>query len=116
MTIVHAQLVGEQAVLPRAEFEQLMELARRSEPIELRLEEEDVPTFGIMRLAEQGGAFDWLANEEESDVDNQCHCSETRLEAQIVSLSFVREMREPNLIAVWKSALDFLREADHWII
>jgi hypothetical protein len=65
MTIVHAQLVGDQAVLPRAEFERLMELARQTEPIDLRLEEEDVPTFGIMRLAEQGGAFDWLANEED---------------------------------------------------
>jgi len=65
MTVVHAQLVGEQAVLPRSEFERLMELARRSEPIDLRLEEEDVPTIGIMRLAEQGGAFDWLANKED---------------------------------------------------
>ena len=47
---------------------------------------------------------------------NQCHCSDTRLEAQIVSPSFVREMREPNLVAVWKSTLEFLREADHWVI
>jgi hypothetical protein len=65
MTVVHAQLVGEQAVLPRAEFERLAELARQSEPIDLRPEEEEVPTLGIMRLAEQGGAFDWLAHEED---------------------------------------------------
>ena len=65
MTIVHAQLVGERAVLPRVEFERLMELARQSEPIELHLQEEDVPAFGIMRLAEQGGAFDWLATEDD---------------------------------------------------
>jgi NAD-dependent SIR2 family protein deacetylase len=58
----------------------------------------------------------WIAGEAESDADNQCHCSETRLEAQIVSPSFVREMREPNLIAIWKSALDFLRDAEHWVI
>ena len=58
----------------------------------------------------------WIAAQEENFADNQCHCSETRLEAQIVSPSFVREMREPNLIAVWKSALDLLREADQWII
>jgi hypothetical protein len=63
MTIVHAQLVGEKAVLPRAEFERLMELARQMEPIELHVEEDDVPAFGIMRLAEHGGAFDWLASE-----------------------------------------------------
>ena len=65
MTIVHAQLVGNQAVLPRAEFERLMELARRSEEIDLHLDEESLPTLGIMRLAEQGGAFDWLAQEED---------------------------------------------------
>lgn len=46
----------------------------------------------------------------------KCHCSETQLETQLVSPSFIREMREPNLVAIWKSTLDFLREADRWII
>lgn len=50
------------------------------------------------------------------DADNKCHCSKTRLVPQIVSPSFVREMRDPNLAAVWKSALDLLREAEHWVI
>jgi hypothetical protein len=57
----------------------------------------------------------WHAMEIESNRRNQCHCSETRLETQIVSPSFVREMREPNLIAAWKSALDFLKDAERWI-
>lgn len=65
MTIVHAQLVGDQAILPRSEFERLMELARRSEPVDLRLTEDDLPAAGIMQLAEQGGAFDWLASDED---------------------------------------------------
>ncbi|ETX03194.1 MAG: hypothetical protein ETSY1_00940 [Candidatus Entotheonella factor] len=65
MTIVHAQLVGDKAVLPRAEFERLVELAQASEDIDLQMVEDDVPTVGIMRLAEQGGAFDWLADEDE---------------------------------------------------
>lgn len=65
MTVIHAQLVGDQAVLSRPEFDRLMELARRSEEIELHLDQEDVPVLGIMRLAEQGGAFDWLAGEED---------------------------------------------------
>lgn len=50
------------------------------------------------------------------DEYSECHCSATQLEAQIVSPSFVREMREPNLLGVWKSALDLLREADEWVI
>ena len=65
MTTLHAQLIGDKAVLPRAEFERLVELARRSEEVELQTDEEDVPTVGIMRLAEQGRAFDWLAEEED---------------------------------------------------
>lgn len=47
---------------------------------------------------------------------NVCDCSDTRLVAQIVSPSFVRSMSDPNLIAVWRNALDLLRGADHWLI
>jgi hypothetical protein len=63
MTKLHAQFVGDKAVLPRAEFERLVELARRSDEVELFMHEDDVLTLGIMRLAEQGGAFDWLNDE-----------------------------------------------------
>ena len=62
------------------------------------------------------GPIALLADAEGEDWDNECHCSDTQLEPQIVSPSFVREMREPNLIAIWKNALDFLREADHWLM
>jgi hypothetical protein len=62
------------------------------------------------------GPIAWIAGQPGNATENECHCSDTRLEAQIVSPSFIREMREPNLVAIWKSALDFLREAEHWII
>ena len=65
MTILHAQLIGDKTVLPRVELERLVALARRSEEIELRLETDETPTVGIMRLAEEGKAFDWLAEEED---------------------------------------------------
>jgi len=65
MTTLHAHIVGDKAVLPRAEFEQLVALAKRSEEITLQIEEDDLPTAGIMQLAEQGGAFAWLAEEED---------------------------------------------------
>jgi len=65
MTTVHAELIGNKALLSRNDLERLMELARRTEAVTLETTEEDVPTFGIMRLAEQGGAFDWLADEED---------------------------------------------------
>jgi len=63
MTTVHAQLVGDKAILSRTEFERLVALARKSDEVELQMQEEDLPTLGIMRLAELGGAFDWLADE-----------------------------------------------------
>ena len=65
MTTVHAQLIGDKVVLSRDEFECLVELARRSERIELQIEEDDVPTAAIMRLAETGGAFDFGKEEGE---------------------------------------------------
>ena len=64
MTILHAQLIGDKTVLLRSELERLVALARRSEEIELHLETNEIPTVGIMRLAEEGKAFDWLAEEE----------------------------------------------------
>ena len=63
MTTVHGELVGDKALLPRGDLDRLVELARRSEQVELDLRQEDVPASGIMRLAQQGGAFDWLAGE-----------------------------------------------------
>jgi hypothetical protein len=65
MTTLHAHLVGDKAVLPRVEFERLVELAKRSEEITIQIEEDDLPTAGIIQLAEQGGAFAWLAEEQD---------------------------------------------------
>ena len=65
MTILYAQLIGDKTVLLRTELEHLVELARRSEEIELHLEADETPTVGLMRLAEEGKAFDWLAEEED---------------------------------------------------
>jgi NAD-dependent SIR2 family protein deacetylase len=62
------------------------------------------------------GPIAWLAGRKKTAWTNECHCSETQLEPQIISPSFVREMREPNLIAVWKHALERLRAARHWVI
>jgi hypothetical protein len=66
MTIIHAQLFDDGAVLLRSEFERLVELARKSEEVEVQLQEDEAPTQSIMRLAEQGGAFDFWRNEGEN--------------------------------------------------
>jgi hypothetical protein len=66
MTIIHAQLIGDRALLTRDELERLLELARRTGPVEVELYEDDPPTLAIMRLAEQGCAFDFWREEGEN--------------------------------------------------
>ena len=59
MTTIHIQCIGDKALLPQSELEQLIDLAQQSAAITVQRQEEDVPTLGIMRLIEQGGAFDF---------------------------------------------------------
>jgi hypothetical protein len=65
MNTVHAQFVCDKAVLLQEELRRLLELARRAEEIELRIENEDIPTMGLMRLAEQAGSLDFWTEQGE---------------------------------------------------
>lgn len=59
MTTIHIQILGDHAVLPKSDLERLVELARMSEPVQLDVSSEELSTRDMMRLAEQGGAFDF---------------------------------------------------------
>jgi hypothetical protein len=93
------------------------------------------PATALRRLYKLHGSTNWLrcglcdrvyinprvdiavyAYDRETTPNNGCHCGHYKLEVQIVSPSFVRDMRAPNLISVWQSALNWLRTADDWII
>jgi hypothetical protein len=65
MTTIHVQHIGDKAVLPQQEFNRLLELARRGEEIMVQTPDDDVPTVDIMRLVEQGRAFDFWKEEGE---------------------------------------------------
>jgi hypothetical protein len=65
MATIHVQCIGDKALLSQSELERLVELAQRSEAITVLRQEDDVPTMGIMRLMEQGGAFDFWQEEGE---------------------------------------------------
>ena len=67
MKTIHAQIIGDNALLPRDELERLVELAQKCEKVELQMHEDDTPTLAVMRLAEQGGAFDFW-NQEGEDI------------------------------------------------
>lgn len=58
MTTIQAQILGDAAVVPRGDFERLLELARRSESIDLQVQARDeLSTHDVMSFAAQGGAF-----------------------------------------------------------
>jgi hypothetical protein len=59
MATIHIQCIGDKALLAQSDLERLVELAQRSEVITVLRQEDDVPTLGIMRFIEQGGAFDF---------------------------------------------------------
>jgi hypothetical protein len=59
MTTIQAQIVGDSAVVPRNDFDRLVELARRCEEIDLQVIGDPISTKDIMRLAEGSGAFDF---------------------------------------------------------
>jgi hypothetical protein len=47
---------------------------------------------------------------------NQCHCEYAPLEACMIAPSSVRDVRESNLLEIWRHSLEFLRRANDWII
>lgn len=59
MAIIHVQHVGDKALLEQSELTRLVELAQQHEEIVVKIHEDDIPTVGLMRLADQGGAFDF---------------------------------------------------------
>ncbi len=65
MTTIHVQRVGDKALLPQTELEQLVELARLHQVFAVETENDDVPTLAMMLLAEQSGAFDFWREEGE---------------------------------------------------
>jgi hypothetical protein len=53
---------------------------------------------------------------DEIDDANTCDCGFAPLEAHIVAPSIVREIRDSNLLDIWKNAQEVLRRASRWYI
>lgn len=63
------------------------------------------------------GAIAVQAFRNEIDSNNCCVCrDDARLQLHIVSPSLVRDIRDSNLLSVWRSALEWMRKADEWYI
>jgi hypothetical protein len=47
---------------------------------------------------------------------NTCHCEHNPLRPLLIGPSFIRDIRDPSLVQVWKSTIELLRTANRWII
>jgi hypothetical protein len=56
---IHVQVLGDQAVLPRSEFEKLLLLARAASEVEVQFGDLHETSPQFMRFIESGGAFDF---------------------------------------------------------
>jgi cobyrinic acid a,c-diamide synthase len=65
MSTIQVQTIGERAVLPRTDLDKIIELARRSEPLDIQFAEDDLLPGAMARMAAQGGAFDFWYDEAE---------------------------------------------------
>lgn len=54
--------------------------------------------------------------EHDTDEGNSCHCGYGPLEPVMVAPSSVRDIRDTNLLEIWRHATEFLRTASTWII
>jgi NAD-dependent SIR2 family protein deacetylase len=46
---------------------------------------------------------------------NSCHCGHGKLSLMLVTPSYIRDVREPNLLSIWQNALELLRTSDEWV-
>ncbi len=63
MVKLHTQQIGaEKTLVDRAEFQRLVDVARRVEKVELIEIQDDLPTEALVRLVEEAGSFRFLDN------------------------------------------------------
>jgi len=74
MTTIDAQVVGDQVVLPRGDWDQLISPVRNLEQVQIQSSEDDLPALGLTILAQEGRAFDWL-----KDDDDLCSLDDVKL-------------------------------------
>lgn len=63
-----------------------------------------------------GGIFEQAFREDKIDYNNTCVCGHGPVRTVIVAPSMVRSIQDPDLLTIWRSALESLRTADEWII
>lgn len=73
-------------------------------------------SFVLDDLAEPGNADNAGLQVLETSEADTCHCGHRPLRHVIIAPSYVRDVRDPILLEIWRNALEALRQADRWII
>lgn len=95
----------------------------------------DRPTTPVFRYYKLHGSVNWLRCElcehiyinprgaigalgfnDEQSPGNTCHCDHWPLRPVLVAPSLIRDVRDVNLLEIWKHALELLRTAEQWVI
>jgi hypothetical protein len=75
------------------------------------------PLCGFIYVNNVAGSIVYEAfREDKVDSSNTCVCGHAPVRPVIVAPSMVRSIKDPDLLTIWRSALEALRVADEWIV
>jgi hypothetical protein len=74
------------------------------------------PLCGFIYVNTTGDVVAQAFREGKVDYNNTCVCGHGPVRAVLVAPSMVRSVLDPNLLTIWRSALEALRLADEWVI
>ena len=74
------------------------------------------PLCGFVYINTVGSIHQQAFREDRIDYNNTCLCGHGPVRTVIVAPSMVRSIRDPDLLTIWRTALEALRTADAWII
>lgn len=74
------------------------------------------PLCGFIYVNTTGNIFREAYREGKIDYNNTCVCGHAPMQSVIVAPSMVRSIHDPNLLSIWRSALEAMRTSEEWII
>jgi hypothetical protein len=74
------------------------------------------PLCGFTYVNTAGSIFREAYRGDKIDYNNTCVCGHGPLREVIVAPSMVRSIQDPNLLTIWRSALEAMRTATEWIL
>lgn len=138
-TLIDSLLFERLEIAPDAEIAEMVDMGfawREHSSGRFHAQLNSPPASPILRLFKLHGSLNWLKcplcgfvyintvgsihqqafREDKVDYNNTCLCGHGPVRTVIVAPSMVRSIRDPDLLAIWRNALEALRTADEWTI